>query len=140
MADEQPEPAKNLRELIAKEVGMDPAKVDASVAFDFSYDTKGEYKNRPEVTTKDIDNTKNRDTVFKNGNYDARDKPDIMAGAEAFGNELIVIAKKQGVDLAKLPELQGVDYNGDGKLDAKEIGATIVAASMYTVKEGSTIH
>jgi hypothetical protein len=59
----------------------------------------------------------------------------MMAGMEGFGKDLRAVAEKNGIDLAKTKEFKGADFNGDGKIDDKEIGAVVMAANM-TVQSG----
>lgn len=117
MPDNKPH---NLLELMAKERQMATADLAESAAADFSV---GDNK-------KQLD--KDKGLEFTNGNYNLRQHPEILAGAEEIGKEILQMADKQGVRIESLPEFKNADFNHDGKVDAKEIGATLLAASLVT--------
>src|ERR1700721_3361322 len=122
---------QNMAELY-KSAGVDVFAQGNSFG-NFDYDTKTEYKDKPDITTKDIDNQKNEGTQFRNGNYNVDAHPDIMAGAEAYGKELLQMAKKANVEITDLAEFKNLKEI-DGKVGPKEVGALVLAGSLDTSK------
>lgn len=85
--------------------------------------------------SKKIDLKKLEGTEFKGGNFELKgDKMKIQQGAEILGQQMLDKAKELKIDITKLPEFKNVnlDLNKDGKIDAKEVGAIVLAASMDT--------
>ncbi len=54
----------------------------------------------------------------------------ILKSIETVGNEILDLAKNAGVNIKDLKEFKHADLNTDGKIDAQEVGALVIAASM----------
>ena len=57
------------------------------------------------------------------------DKKDILKGAELLGQQLMDKAEKLGMKITDFKEFKDADLNKDGKVDAKEVGALLLASS-----------
>lgn len=68
--------------------------------------------------------------TFNNGNYSLSKTPDIKESMEEIGRRLLTQAAKEGIRITDLPGFSGVDLTGNGTVDAKEVGAIVLAASM----------
>jgi hypothetical protein len=126
-------PPQTLAELLARASGIDPNDIHSDTSYgNFDYDTSADYKDRPDIADSAITNEHNVGIQFINGDYDVKDKKAILAGAEAYGREVLLAAEMFGVNIADLAEFKDADYNGDGQIDAREIGLTILAATLKT--------
>lgn len=70
--------------------------------------------------------------TFVNGNYDLGTHKELLTNAEKIGNEIIAAAERKGIKVTDLPEFKNADLNNGGKVDAKEIGALMLASTMNT--------
>jgi len=120
---------KSLTEMIAREYHADIAMVDNVGNFNYAAE---DFKRMGETGKQDINADTAAGVEFRNGNYNVGTHTEILQGMETFGRDIIAMAKRQGAEIKDLVEFKNADYNRDGKVDAKEVGATVVAASMRT--------
>ena len=123
---------KNVRELMALAYGEKLEDMGENPSFgNFSYDVNHDehYQDRPEIADSSINAEHHRGLEFLNGNYQLSD-PAILIGAEAYGKEVLQAAAMFSVKITDLEEFKDIDYNGDGHIDAREVGVTILAASL----------
>lgn len=118
----------------------------ASDATDISFDTD---RVNQELKQPDLEGLKNTTLHFSKTNAQKNGKEayytlqgsqtDMLTGAYALGRRVLQAAEKQGVDLRSFEEFKNADYIGDGVLDAREVGATLLAASFEIAADGATL-
>jgi hypothetical protein len=117
---------KNLYELAAKTFGVDPNGPEVSFYFNddaakINVDYAAEKDFRGEAKL-----------MFRDGNYSFEGFEDVQKGMEIVGQQLLDQAKKEGIKITDLPEFANVDFDKNGKVTEKEVGALVFAASLNT--------
>ena len=67
---------------------------------------------------------------FSDGNYVLPTK--LKDAALAYGNDMLEESRQTGINLAKTAEFKDADLDGNGKISAEEVAATVLARQMRT--------